>query len=145
MNGLLTVSELTKQIKLTLEEEFSQLTVIGEISGFKAHNSGHWYFNLKDNNAVICCCMWRSNNASVFFTPQDGMKIIVQGRVTVYPPRGNYQIDVRTMKPAGVGELQAAFEILKQKLSAEGLFDERCKKGIPFHSEKIGIVTAIDG
>ncbi|BDQ02463.1 MAG: hypothetical protein KatS3mg037_1038 [Ignavibacterium sp.] len=84
-------------------------------------------FNLKDENAVINCTMWRGLNNYVFFTPQDGMKVVVTGRITVYPPRGNYQIDVRSMKPAGEGELQAAFERLKQKLKAEGLFDEERK------------------
>ena len=141
----LTVSELTKQIKLTLEENFSELSVVGEISNFKAHVSGHWYFNLKDANAVISCAMWKGLNNYVFFTPQDGMKVIVAGRITVYPPRGSYQIDVRSMKPAGVGELQAAFEMLKRKLSDEGLFDEVHKKPIPSFPQRIGIVTAKDG
>jgi exodeoxyribonuclease VII large subunit len=143
--NFITVSELTRQIKTTLEEGFPQVSVIGEISGFKAHNSGHWYFNLKDSDAVICCTMWRSFNNYVFFTPQDGMKVIVSGKLSVYPPRGNYQLDARFLKPAGVGELQAAFEQLKQKLSAEGLFDQSFKKPIPGYSEKIGVVTAIDG
>jgi exodeoxyribonuclease VII large subunit len=142
---LLTVSELTNQIKLNLEENFSQINIVGEISNFKAHISGHWYFNLKDSGAVINCTMWKGLNSYVFFTPQDGMKIIVSGRITVYPPRGNYQFDVKSMKPAGVGELQAAFELLKQKLAAEGLFDEELKKPIPDFPKKIGIVTAIDG
>lgn len=142
---LLTVSEITRQIKLTLEEEFSQISVIGEISNFKAHNSGHWYFNLKDADAVINCTMWKGFNNYVFFTPQDGMKVIVNGKITVYPPRGNYQLDVRSMKPAGVGELQAAFEALKQKLGEEGLFDPSHKKPIPAFPQKIGIVTASDG
>jgi exodeoxyribonuclease VII large subunit len=144
-NEPLTVSELTKQIKINLEEGFPQLRVIGEISNFKRHVSGHWYFNLKDSNAVISCTMWKGLNSMVFFTPGDGMKIIVNGRLTVYPPRGSYQIDVRSMQPAGIGELQAAFEKLKQKLSEEGLFDEEHKKPIPEFPEKIGIVTAIDG
>ena len=142
---ILTVSELTQEIKLSLEEEFSQVSVLGEISGFKSHVSGHWYFNLKDSDAVISCTMWRGFNSYVFFTPQDGMKVIVNGKITVYPPRGNYQIDVRSMKPAGVGELQAAFEALKQKLAAEGLFNEELKKKIPGIPQKIGIITAIDG
>ncbi len=142
---ILTVSELTRQIKQTLEEEFLQITVQGEISNFKPHVSGHWYFNLKDSGAVISCTMWKGYNSSVFFTPQDGIKITVIGRITVYPPRGNYQFDVRSMKPAGIGELQSAFEILKQKLSNEGLFDEEFKKPIPSLPRRIGIVTAIDG
>ena len=142
---ILTVSELTNQIKLSLEDNFSQISIVGEISNFKAHVSGHWYFNLKDSNAVINCTMWKGLNSYVFFTPQDGMKIIVSGRITVYPPRGNYQFDVKSMKPAGIGELQAAFELLKQKLAAEGLFKDEFKKPIPVFPEKIGIVTAIDG
>lgn len=142
---ILTVSELTKEIRKTLEDGFEKITVIGEISNFKAHYSGHWYFNLKDENAVINCTMWKGLNSYVFFTPQDGLKVIVNGRITVYPPRGNYQIDVRSMKPAGIGELQAAFEKLKKKLEAEGLFDIEHKKPIPSFPKTIGLVTASDG
>ena len=140
----ITVSELTKQIKLSLEENFSQVSVIGEISNFKSHVSGHWYFSIKDSNAVLYCTMWRGFNEYVFFTPQDGMKVIVNGKISVYPPKGNYQLDARSMKPAGAGELQAAFEILKQKLSGEGLFDEEYKKPVPQFPFKIGVITAID-
>lgn len=142
---IFTVSELTQSIKFVLESAFENISVEGEISNFKSHVSGHWYFNLKDENAVINCTMWRGFNNYVFFTPQDGMKIIVSGRLTVYPPRGSYQIDVRSMKPAGEGELQAAFERLKQKLKSEGLFDLERKRAIPYFPGKIGIVTAIDG
>lgn len=142
---ILTVSTLTKLIKQTLEENFDNINLVGEISNFKAHISGHWYFTLKDNEAQISCTMWRSLNNYVFFTPQDGMKVLVTGKITVYPPRGNYQIDVRSMKPAGEGELQLAFEKLKEKLFNEGLFDEEHKKPIPQFPEKIGIVTSIDG
>ncbi|MCL6494045.1 MAG: exodeoxyribonuclease VII large subunit [Ignavibacterium sp.] len=142
---IFTVSELTQSIKFVLESAFDNISVEGEISNFKSHVSGHWYFNLKDENAVINCTMWRGFNNYVFFTPQDGMKIIVTGRLTVYPPRGSYQIDVRSMKPAGEGELQAAFERLKQKLKSEGLFDVERKRAIPFFPSKIGVITAIDG
>jgi len=142
---ILSVSDLTDRIKLTLEKEFSRLSVIGEVSNFKSHISGHWYFNLKDSDAVINCTMWRGFNKQVFFTPQDGMKVIVNGKITVYPPRGNYQLDARSMKPAGMGELQEAFEKLKMKLDKEGLFDEEYKKPVPSYPKKIGMVTAIDG
>ena len=142
---IFSVSELTGLIRKTLETNFSDVTIIGEISNFKAHVSGHWYFTLKDSNAQVSCTMWRGVNNYVFFTPQDGMKIIITGKLTVYPPRGSYQIDVRSMKPAGIGELQAAFERLKQKLALEGLFNEVNKKPIPKFPVKIGIVTAIDG
>jgi len=144
-NHILTVSELTKEIRSTLEETFDQISVVGEISNFKSHISGHWYFSLKDSDAVINCTMWKGFNQYVFFTPQDGMKIIVNGRITVYPPRGSYQLDIRSMKPAGLGELQEAFEKLKKKLDSEGLFDEKYKKPIPIFPSKIGVVTAIDG
>jgi exodeoxyribonuclease VII large subunit len=140
----ITVSELTNQIKSSLEENFSTVSVIGEISNFKHHVSGHWYFSIKDSKAVLYCTMWKGFNDYVFFTPQDGMKVIVNGKITVYPPRGNYQLDVRSMEPAGAGELQAAFELLKQKLSDEGLFDEENKKPIPQFPSKIGVITAID-
>ncbi len=143
--NIFSVSEITNLIKVTLEENFQEINIIGEISNFKAHISGHWYFTLKDANAQISCTMWRGVNNYVFFTPQDGMKVIVKGKVTVYPPRGSYQIDVRSMKPAGIGELQAAFEKLKQKLSDEGLFDPVHKKPVPKFPRKIGIATAIDG
>jgi len=142
---ILTVSEITKEIRKTLEESFEQVSVIGEISNFKSHISGHWYFSLKDSDAVINCTMWKGFNQYVFFTPQDGMKIIVNGRITIYPPRGSYQLDIRSIKPAGLGELQEAFERLKKKLEAEGLFDESYKKEIPAFPKKIGVVTAIDG
>ena len=140
----ITVSEITDQIKKTLEEEYSQLKVIGEISNFKAHISGHWYFTLKDKNASINCTMWKGINNYVFFTPQDGMKVIITGRITLYPPRGTYQLDARSMKPAGEGELQKAFEELKKRLFDEGLFDEDAKKSIPKFPKKIGIITGSD-
>ncbi|GBD91005.1 exodeoxyribonuclease 7 large subunit [bacterium BMS3Abin04] len=140
---ILTVGELTSQIKMLLEEEFDSFKIVGEISNFKAHVSGHWYFTLKDSNAQISCTMWRGVNNYVFFTPQDGMKVVIKGKLTVYPPRGSYQINVRSMQPAGEGELQAAFERLKKKLRAEGLFDEENKKAIPNFPQKIGIVTGV--
>lgn len=145
MSEIFSVSEITGFVKKTLEEKFDDVNIIGEISNFKAHVSGHWYFTLKDSGAQISCTMWRGLNNYVFFTPQDGMKIIVSGKITVYPPRGSYQFDVRSMRPAGIGELQAAFEKLKQKLSDEGLFSSDHKKLIPKFPKKIGIVTAIDG
>ncbi len=140
-----TVSQLTQSIKFVLEQTFNDVSLVGEISNFKSYSSGHWYFNLKDENAVINCVMWRGLNNNVFFKPTDGMKVILTGRVTVYPVRGNYQFDARSMKPAGEGELQAAFERLKRKLYEEGLFDEQYKKPIPSFPKKIGLVTSFDG
>ncbi|MFH0734940.1 MAG: exodeoxyribonuclease VII large subunit [bacterium] len=141
----LSVSEITNSIKYTLETNFDSIRVIGEISNFKPHfSSGHWYFTLKDDKAQINCTMWSSMNARVFFKPNDGMKVILHGRISLYPPRGTYQLDAKIMLPAGEGELQAAFERLKKKLEAEGLFDLENKKEIPRFPEKIGIVTAVD-
>ncbi len=142
--NILTVSEITNSVKKTLEKSFGGIKVTGEISNFKAHFSGHWYFTLKDANAQISCTMWKGNNSRVRFTPEDGMKIVVSGNISVYPPRGSYQIDVRSMKADGVGELQLAFERLKKRLSDEGLFDVEHKKAITRLPKKIGIVTAID-
>jgi len=144
-NIIYTISEITGKIKQTLENDFPIVTVIGEISNFKNHSSGHWYFTLKDNNAALNCTMWKSNNYSVIFSPQDGMQIIAKGKITVYPPRGSYQLNVSSMLPAGEGALQAAFERLKKKLQREGLFDEKFKKPIPQFPRRIGIVTAGDG
>jgi len=140
-----TVSQLTQSIKFVLEQTFEDISLTGEISNFKPYSSGHWYFNLKDEGAVINCVMWKGLNSYVFFKPQDGMKVVLKGRITVYPPRGNYQFDARSMKPAGEGELQAAFERLKRKLYEEGLFDEIYKKPLPPFPHKIGLVTSIDG
>lgn len=139
-----SVSELTALIRETLELNFESISVEGEISNFKKHVSGHWYFSLKDSGAQISCTMWKGFNNLVFFTPEDGMKIIVNGKISVYPPRGSYQIDVRSMRPSGVGELQAAFERLKNKLAEEGLFDSEFKKPIPVFPSKIGVITGAD-
>lgn len=142
---IFSVGQITRLIKEELENNFSDVSIEGEISNLKKHVSGHWYFNLKDSDALICCTMWKGFNNYVFFTPEDGMKIIASGHISVYPPRGSYQLDVRHMKPAGVGSLQAAFEKLKQRLASEGLFDAELKKPIPTFPKKIGIVTAVDG
>jgi len=143
--NLLTVSEITRRIKLLLEGGFTGVKVQGELSNFKRHTSGHLYFTLKDESAQIACVMWRSRAAGLTFTPMDGMKVVVSGRVTVYEVRGNYQIDAASMAPLGVGELQLAFEKLKQKLASEGLFDARRKKPLPPFPERIGIVTSPTG
>src|SRR5436309_14975415 len=130
-NAILSVSELTRHIKGTLERGFTNISVQGEISNCKRHSSGHLYFTLKDENSQVAAVMWRSRAETLFFTPQDGMKVIAQGAITVYETRGIYQIDVVKLQPLGVGELQLAFERLKQRLAAEGLFDREHKKPIP--------------
>jgi exodeoxyribonuclease VII large subunit len=119
--------------------------VQGEISNSKLHTSGHFYFTLKDEGAQISGVMWRSRVANLPFTPEDGMKVLARGSVTVYPPRGNYQLDCVQLQPLGVGELQLAFERLKQKLEAEGLFDPERKRPIPEYPERIGVITSVTG
>lgn len=140
-----TVSALTHQVKEVLEMSLPRLWVEGEISNLKFHSSGHIYFTLKDENAQINCAMWRSRSNQLLFRPEDGMKILVEGEVQVYEKGGTYQLIIFQMQPAGVGELQLAFEELKQKLFAEGLFDEQYKKPLPAYPEKIGIVTSPTG
>src|SRR3989339_1013741 len=140
-----TVTEITRQIKLSLEQRFPRVWLQGEISNCKHHTSGHLYFTLKDEGAQISAVMWRSRAANLLVRPEDGMKVIARGAITVYPPRGNYQVDVDQLQPVGVGELQLAFERLKQKLSAEGLFDPDRKKLLPEFPERIGIITSETG
>jgi len=140
-----SITEITREIKNLLEANIPTVWVQGEISNFKIHSSGHMYFSLKDEGAQIPCVMWRWNNQDLYFTPQDGMKVLAQGNITVYEKRGYYQLDVLQLTPAGIGELQLAFERLKNKLKAEGLFDERYKKPLPTYPERIGIITSPTG
>ncbi|RKY92009.1 exodeoxyribonuclease VII large subunit [candidate division KSB1 bacterium] len=140
-----SITELTRQIKFLLESHFPNVWVKGEISNFKLHSSGHMYFSLKDENAQLPCVMWRGRNNLLFFMPKDGMKVVAQGNVTVYEKRGYYQFEVLELQPAGIGELQLAFEQLKQRLKAEGLFEAEHKKPIPAYPERIGIVTSATG
>ena len=142
---VLTVSDITRQIKMSLEQRFTRVWVQGEISNFKRHTSGHLYFTLKDEGAQISAAVWRSRATTLLFEPEDGMKVIARGGITVYPPRGNYQIDVDQLTPLGIGELQIAFERLKKKLAAEGLFDEERKKALPTYPASIGIITSETG
>jgi exodeoxyribonuclease VII large subunit len=142
---VLTVTDITRQIKSSLEQRFTRVWVQGEISNFKHHTSGHLYFTLKDEGAQISAAMWRSRAANLLFQPEDGMKVIARGGITVYPPRGSYQIDVDQLTPLGIGELQIAFERLKKKLAAEGLFDEGRKRPLPRYPTAVGIVTSETG
>ncbi len=143
--SIYTVSEITREIKHHLESGFPSVAIQGELSNFKLHSSGHLYFTLKDGNAQISGVMWRSRAANLSFTPQDGMMVIVAGKIAVYEVRGVYQVDAWSLRPVGVGELQAAFERLKQRLAAEGLFDESRKKELPVYPARIGIVTSPTG
>lgn len=143
MTNAVSVSQLTQAIKKTLEISFDDVCVEGEISNYKPHSSGHKYFNLKDSGAVINCVMWSSRPLQ--FEMQDGMKVIVMGRVTVYPPQGKYQIEVNQIQPAGLGDLYIAFEALKEKLNQLGYFDSSRKKTLPKLPLKIGIATSPTG
>ena len=140
-----TISQLTREIKTILESSFPPIWIEGEISNFKKHSSGHMYFVLKDENSQLPVVMWRSHNQRLFFIPQDGMKVLAQGNLSVYERRGQYQFEIIQLQPAGIGELQIAFEQLKTKLREEGLFAEDLKKPIPRFPDKIGIVTSPTG
>ena len=142
---VLTVTDVTRRIKHSLESSFSSIVVQGEISNFKRHTSGHIYFTLKDETSQISTVLWRSRAPILTFLPEDGMKVIVTGRVTVYEVRGSYQIEVSSVRPVGIGELQMEFEYLKRKLAAEGLFDPEHKKSLPEFPSRVGIITSPTG
>ena len=139
-----SVQEITAEIKQALDH-FGMLWVQGEISNFKHHSSGHMYFSLKDDRAQLKAACFRNNNLYLKFRPEDGLEVLVRGRISVYEPRGDYQILVEFMEPVGLGSLQLAFEKLKQKLRDEGLFDESHKVRLPLLPQKVGIVTSPTG
>ena len=143
----LTVSQLTKYIKYKLDNDVNlrEVYLKGEISNFKAHTRGHFYFTIKDEGSRINAVMFASSASKVKFTPEDGMKILVTGRISVYEATGGYQIYVNEMMEDGVGNLYVAFEQLKKKLASEGLFDEARKKRIPKIPERVGVITASTG
>ena len=142
---VLSVTQLTRRIKGLLEEEFPIVLVEGELSNVKGAASGHWYFNLKDAGAQVRCVMFRSAASSLRFTLEDGLAVVVRGRISVYEQRGEYQIQVLLVEPQGTGALQLAFEQLKRKLEAEGLFDPARKRPLPYLPRRIGIVTSPRG
>lgn len=141
----LSVSELTTLIKTTLETSFYGLTVEGEISGFRPASTGHWYFSLKDQSAVISCCMWRSSIPRVPFRPKDGMRVIVTGSISVFEPRGTYQIICTSMRVAGEGDILAMLEERKRKYDALGYFDPAVKKPIPVRPSRVAVITSPTG
>lgn len=146
LQNILTVSELNARVRVLIEENFRFVNLIGEISNFKAHSqSGHYYFTLKDDNSQIQAVMWKTRNQSLLFTPEDGMQVVIKGRLTVFGARGTYQVEVWELMPQGAGELRLRFERLKQKLFEEGLFDEELKKPLPRFPENIAILTSQTG
>jgi exodeoxyribonuclease VII large subunit len=140
-----SVSEITKGIRLVLEKTYPFVWVSGEISNLKKHGSGHWYLTLKDSLSQIRVVMFRGVNSKVKFDVENGLEIIIGGRVTVYDQQGQYQIVAEIMEPKGLGALQLAFEQLKAKLEKEGLFDSERKRPTPFLADKVGIVTSPTG
>lgn len=143
----LTVKELNLYVKTLVDrDEFlNQVYVRGEISNFKRHYTGHLYFTLKDEDSLIKCVMFKSYTQNVCFEPKDGMAVLILGTVAVYERDGVYQIYVKGMEPDGVGALHAAYEQLKEKLEAKGMFDESHKKAIPMLPKAIGVVTSKTG
>lgn len=143
--GIFTVSGLTAEIRSLLEERFPFVWVTGEISDRRLHTSGHLYFRLKDGKASISAVMFRGQNRRLTFRPENGMAVVALGRISVYEPRGDYQIILEYLEPKGAGALQVAFEQLKARLEAEGLFSADRKRPIPFLPRKIGVITSRTG
>ena len=145
LSPTLTVTQLTTLLRGALEREVGQVLVAGEVSNLRRAPSGHAYFTLKDDRCQVRCVMFRSSVQSLVFAPADGQEVIVRGQVSVYPARGEMQLYVDTMDPQGRGALQLAFEQLKVRLAAEGLFAEERKRPLPFFPRCIGIATAVGG
>ncbi|BDZ05087.1 hypothetical protein MUTS16_61600 [Escherichia coli] len=142
--AIFTVSRLNQTVRLLLEHEMGQVWISGEISNFTQPASGHWYFTLKDDTAQVRCAMFRNSNRRVTFHPQHGQQVLVRANITLYEPRGDYQIIVESMQPAGEGLLQQKYEQLKAKLQAEGLFDLQYKNhSLPAHC--VGVITSKTG
>src|SRR5436853_5560142 len=140
-----SVRDLVAAVRTHIEREYTDTWVEGEISNFRAHDSGHLYFTLKDSNAQIKAVMFRSQARLLRFRPENGMQVVGRGRVTIYEDRGELQISAEYLEPKGAGALQVAFEQLKAKQEAEGLFDAARKKPIPSLPKRIGIVTSQQG
>lgn len=141
----LSVSELTNSIRIALESRFAAVWVEGEISNFKAHSSGHWYFTLKDSNAQLRAKCFRSTNTRIRFRPTDGLHVRARGKLSLYPPRGEYELVVDALDPVGAGALRIAFEQLRDRLNAEGLFAKELKRPLPVFPRRVGIVTSPTG
>jgi exodeoxyribonuclease VII large subunit len=140
-----TVSELAAALKRAVEENFSHVRVRGEISGFKRHGSGHWYFALKDADAVLDAVCWRMTAMRLSIKPEDGMEVVATGRLTTYPGRSKYQLIVESIELAGIGALLKLLEDRRKRLAAEGLFAAERKKKLPFLPGVIGVVTSPTG
>jgi exodeoxyribonuclease VII large subunit len=142
---ILSVSALARQARLLIEERFNMVRVEGELSNFSKPASGHWYFTLKDDSAQIRCAMFAGRNRHVRLTPHNGNQVLVRGRVSLYEARGDFQIIVEQMSPAGEGALRAAFDQLKERLAQEGLFDEAGKTSLPSLPRHLTIISSASG
>ncbi|UCP13270.1 exodeoxyribonuclease VII large subunit [Aeromonas media] len=142
---IFTVTRLNSAVRMILEQDLGLVWLTGELSNLAMPSSGHWYFSLKDISAQVRCAMFKGNNRRVPFRPQDGMQVLVQARVSLYEPRGDYQLIIESMQPAGDGMLALRFEELKRRLGAEGLFDEGRKRPLPREPRAVGLVTSATG
>ncbi|MGS3140314.1 exodeoxyribonuclease VII large subunit [Aeromonas sanarellii] len=142
---IFTVTRLNSAVRMILEQDLGLVWLTGELSNLAMPSSGHWYFSLKDMSAQVRCAMFKGNNRRVPFRPQDGMQVLVQARVSLYEPRGDYQLIIESMQPAGDGMLALRFEELKRRLGAEGLFDEGRKRPLPREPRAVGLVTSATG
>ncbi|MFL6468594.1 MAG: exodeoxyribonuclease VII large subunit, partial [Pyrinomonadaceae bacterium] len=140
-----TVSELNSEIRTVLESRFASVWVEGEISGFMAASSGHWYFKLTDGDSFLKAVCFKGQNYRIRFKPSDGLQVRVRGRITTYDARGEYQLVVESLEPVGEGALLVAFEQIKARLAAEGIFDEALKRKLPAFPRRIGIITSPTG
>ncbi|MFY9554427.1 MAG: exodeoxyribonuclease VII large subunit [Blastocatellia bacterium] len=140
-----SVSELTARLKSVVEREFIDIYVEGEISNYRRHSSGHWYFSIKDDSASLRCASFRMQNRTIRFIPEDGLHVIARGRLSIYDARGEYQLIVEFMEPVGAGALQLALEQLKKRLAADGLFAIERKRSLPIFPRCIGVVTSPTG
>lgn len=140
-----TVTRLNSAVRMILEQDLGLVWLTGELSNLAMPSSGHWYFSLKDLGAQVRCAMFKGHNRRVAFRPQDGMQVLVQARVSLYEPRGDYQLIIESMQPAGDGVLALRFEELKRRLGAEGLFDEGRKRPLPREPRAVGLVTSATG
>jgi len=145
LRPVLTVSQLTAQIRVLIEDVFSDIYVVGEVSNAKLYPSGHWYFSLKDKDATLPCVLFKNSNQNIKFRIEDGLMLVARGKLGVYPPRGAYQMVVNSLEPVGIGEWQLAFEQLKKQLDSEGLLDPLRKRALPMLPKRIGVVTSTAG
>jgi len=145
LDEVYSVSDLNSEVKWLLDTQFGNIWVEGEISNLMRARTGHMYFSLKDNRSQLRCAMFRNDNRRIQFSPADGQKVLVRGRLGIYEQRGDYQLIVDKMTEIGVGALQQQFEATKKRLHAEGLFDEVHKQPLPAFPQRIGLITSPTG